>query len=85
MAIETSQPVPCYSVRERITNPHDAFVKERRDDLLREAAARSPGFGVVILPFMLQPLQEYRYTAEQILSAFNQLANAPVCNPCCSG
>jgi hypothetical protein len=57
----------------RFTNPTDPVVQQRRDELLTEAAVRSPGFGGLILPHLLQPLQENRYTAQQIVEAFARL------------
>jgi hypothetical protein len=63
----------CSFERERFTNPTDAGVQQRRDELLTEAAVRSPGFGGLILPHLLQPVQKNRYTARQIVEAFARL------------
>jgi hypothetical protein len=65
--------VLCSFERERFTNPTDPVVQQRRDELLTEAAVRSPGFGGLILPHLLQPLQKNRYTAQQIVEAFARL------------
>jgi hypothetical protein len=47
-----------------------------RKELLSQAAAVSPRLGEIVLPRALQPLQENRITAEQVL----QLLTIPVSN-----
>jgi hypothetical protein len=44
---------------------------QRRADLLSAAAAASPRLGGEILPHLLQPLREHRYTAQQLLEALS--------------
>jgi hypothetical protein len=63
-------------VRERIINPFDAVVKQRRHNLLERAAKRSPDFGGKTLPRLLQPLQKDRCTATQALRAFQHKTTA---------
>jgi hypothetical protein len=42
---------------------------QRRSDLLSAAAIAPPRLGGEILPYLLQPLQEHRYTAQALLDA----------------
>jgi hypothetical protein len=63
-----------------ICHPELPSVVARRSALLRAAAAASPRLGGEILPCLLQPLQEHRYTAEALLDELEAL-NDPVAMP----
>jgi hypothetical protein len=63
-----------------ICHPELPSVVTRRSALLRAAAIASPRLGGEILPCLLQPLQEHRYTAEALLDELEAL-NDPVAMP----
>jgi hypothetical protein len=63
-----------------ICHPDLPHVVARRSSLLRAAAIASPRLGGEILPCLLQPLQEHRYTAEALLDELEAL-NDPVAMP----
>jgi hypothetical protein len=50
---------------------------QRRAGLLSAAAIASPRLGGEILPHLLQPLQEHRYTAQQLLEALTPTLELP--------
>jgi serine/threonine protein kinase len=76
--------VPCDRLYENgggaICHPELPSVVTRRSALLRAAAIASPRLGGEILPCLLQPLQEHRYTAEALLDELEAL-NDPVAMP----
>jgi hypothetical protein len=63
-----------------ICHPDLPSVVARRSALLRAAAIAAPRLGGEILPCLLQPLQEHRYTAEALLDDLEAL-NDPVAVP----
>jgi hypothetical protein len=56
---------------------HPVDGAQRRSDLLGAAAIASPRLGGEILPHLLQPLQEHRYTAQQLLEALTPTLELP--------
>jgi hypothetical protein len=61
-----------------ISHPDNKTVVSMRAARLAEAAAAFPRLGGEILPHLLQPLQEHRYTTHQLVEA---LRNLPVASP----
>jgi hypothetical protein len=61
---------------------HPVDGAQRRADLLSAAAAASPRLGGEILPHLLQPLQEHRYTAQQLLETLSVPSEPMVSTEC---
>jgi hypothetical protein len=60
-------------VREPICNPHAADIAIHRRELLAKAAAVSVHLARRVLPQLLQPLQDARITAAELVEALSSL------------
>jgi hypothetical protein len=52
-----------------LSHPTHPPVRQRRRQVLKESALKSWRLGGLILPYLLSPLQEHRYTAQQLVNA----------------